>query len=71
MVRMNFQLCQRDTRTPDCIVMLSQALQRNAKREAKLSNISGYLFQRYGKKDPRLKAWPRGLLSAALQLRFA
>jgi hypothetical protein len=25
MVRMNFQLCQRDTRTPGCIVMLSQA----------------------------------------------
>jgi hypothetical protein len=41
--------------------MLSQALQRNAKHEARLSNISGYSFQRCGKKDPRLKAWPRGL----------
>jgi hypothetical protein len=49
MVRMNFQLCQRDTRTPGCIVMLSQA------KHLWLS------FQRCGKKDPRLKAWPRGL----------
>jgi hypothetical protein len=44
MVRMNFQLCQRDTRTPGCIVMLSQA------------NIFGYSFQRCGKKDPRFFA---------------
>jgi hypothetical protein len=28
---MNFQIRQRDTRTPGCIVMLSEALQRNAK----------------------------------------
>ena len=51
-------------------VMLSEALQRNVKHEAGLSNLSGSL------RVPRttnesLKAWPRGLSSATLQLRFA
>jgi hypothetical protein len=45
-------------------VMLSEALQRNAKHEARLSNISDYfLFAHRFKFDPRLKAWPRGLRS--------
>jgi hypothetical protein len=43
MVRMNFQIRQRNARTMHCFVMLSEALQRDAKHEARLSNIS-WLF---------------------------
>ena len=38
--------------------MLIEALQRNAKHEARLSNISESAKPR---EDLRLKAWPRGL----------
>jgi hypothetical protein len=38
--------------------MLSEALQRNAKHEARLSNISESAKPR---EDLRLKAWPGGL----------
>jgi hypothetical protein len=42
--------------------MLSEALQRNAKHEARLSNISVPFSRRGGSKiELRLKAWPRGL----------
>jgi hypothetical protein len=37
MVRMNFQLCQRVPQTPHFLVMLSEALQPNAKHEGRLS----------------------------------
>src|SRR5437879_31980 len=43
-------------------VMLSEALQRNVKHEARLSNISDYfLFAYRSGIDMRLKTWPRGL----------
>jgi hypothetical protein len=53
-------------------VMLIEVLKRNAKHSTRLSNISGLspLMDR-PKFDLRLKAWPRGLSSATLQLRFA
>jgi hypothetical protein len=42
-------------------VMLSEALQRNAKHEARLSNTSGSFSLRANPGfDQRLKAWPRG-----------
>jgi hypothetical protein len=41
--------------------MLSEALQRNAKHEARLSNISGYELGAATKTNQRLKAWPREL----------
>ena len=44
-------------------VMLSEALQRNAKHEARLSNISDYFLFAPHENDQRLKAWPRGLRS--------
>ena len=40
--------------------MLSEALQRNAKHEARLSNISDLCIVS-STKFQRLKAWPRGL----------
>ena len=40
--------------------MLSEALQRNAKHEARLSNISGCVIGDHTGNDLRLKAWPRG-----------
>jgi hypothetical protein len=43
------------------VVMLSEALQRNAKHEARLSNISDFAFAVRQIKDLRWKAWPRGL----------
>jgi hypothetical protein len=57
-------------------VMLSEALQRNAKHEAKLSNISGsFSLCADPEFDQRLKAWPRGLRSlrcsfASLRMTF-
>jgi len=60
------------TRLTNSAVMLSEALQRNAKHEARLLNISGLFHREYRSRiDPRLKAWPRELSSATLQLRFA
>jgi len=43
--------------------MLSEALQRNATHEVRLSNISDrFSWPKFGPKiDPRLKASPRGL----------
>jgi hypothetical protein len=41
--------------------MLSEALQRNSKHEARLSNISDYSGGLVFKDELRLKAWPRGL----------
>jgi hypothetical protein len=43
----------------DSAVMLSEALQRNAKHEARLSNIS-VVRDRF-RSGQRWKAWPRGL----------
>ena len=40
-----------------CIVMLREALQRNAKHEARFSNISGFFRAKLGK-------WPEILRSA-------
>ena len=51
--------------------MLSEALQRNAKHEVRLSNISGlFKVANRSKINLGLKARPSGRLSAALQLRF-
>jgi hypothetical protein len=41
--------------------MLSEAKQRNAKHEARLSNISGCSSATATANNLRLKAWPRGL----------
>jgi hypothetical protein len=41
--------------------MLSEALQQNAKHEARLSNISDYCRKRVQPNYLRLKAWPRRL----------
>ena len=41
--------------------MLSEAKQRNAKHEARLSNISGCVIGDHTGNDLRLKAWPSGL----------
>jgi hypothetical protein len=43
------------------LVMLSKALQRNAKHEASLSKISDVHLRVAGKTNQRWKAWPRGL----------
>jgi hypothetical protein len=41
--------------------MLSEALQRNAKHEASLSNIPDFSpYVPFRRNDQRLKAWPRG-----------
>jgi hypothetical protein len=50
---------------------LSGALQRNAKHEARLSNISGCPSLRCGPKDQRFESLASRTSSAALQLRFA
>ena len=51
-------------------VMLSGALQRNAKHEARLSNISGYLLE-MPDREPEIESLASRTSSAALQLRFA
>jgi len=53
--------------------MLSEALQRNAKHEARLSNISDLVFEERPRKDLRIESpglAPKAF-GAALQLRFA
>jgi hypothetical protein len=51
-------------------VMLSAALQRNAKHEVRLSNISGYLLE-MPDREPEIESLASRTSSAALQLRFA
>jgi hypothetical protein len=51
--------------------MLSRALQRNAKHEARLSNISGYCLRVAAEKTSDIESLASRTLSAALQLRFA
>jgi hypothetical protein len=50
--------------------MLSEALQRNAKHEARLSNISGYSIGSAALKS-EIESLASRTASAALQLRFA
>jgi hypothetical protein len=52
--------------------MLSEALQRNAKHEARLSNICGlFVLVDLSKLDPEIESLASRTSSAALQLRFA
>jgi hypothetical protein len=51
--------------------MLSEALQRNANHEARLSNISGFPLWHRSKIDPRWKSLASRTPADALQLRFA
>jgi hypothetical protein len=50
--------------------MLSEVLQRNAKHEARLSNISGYFRGKSGRWS-EMESLPSRTSSAVLQLRFA
>jgi hypothetical protein len=51
--------------------MLSEALQRNAKHEARLSNISAYRVPTVGARRSEIESLASRTPSAALQLRFA
>jgi len=51
--------------------MLSRALQRNAKHEARLSNISGHCLKVAAEKTSEIESLASRTLFAALQLRFA
>ena len=57
------QVCVTDenvAKATPLFVMLSEALQRNGNREARLSNISDYcLGERGQRSNLRLKPWPR------------
>jgi hypothetical protein len=44
------------TRLANAVVMLSEALQRNAKHEARLSNISGYCWIQKRIRDSSLRS---------------
>jgi hypothetical protein len=50
---------------------LSEALQRNAKHKARLSNISGFSVGQIDPNESEMESLASRTLSAALQLRFA